>query len=138
MSTQIKIHNIGSVTAVRDRWVDPCFPGKPFGPKGPSKLMNLCTVTVVSGVHLFRASVQNDLAGGRNYVFATLMFKKPLFKCEERCKDVLDGLRRTLFDGAFHHNIVDNYYLKSFQKWLHIPACTQIAFKREHKTKHSI
>lgn len=120
MSTQIKIHNIGSAAAVRDRWVDLCFPGKPFGLEGPPKLMNLCTVTVVSGVHLFRASVQNDLAEGRNYLFATLTFKKALFKCEERCKDLLDGLRRTLFDAASHHNIADNYYLKSFQKWLHL------------------
>lgn len=28
----------------------------------------------------------------------------------------LDGLRRPWFDGAFIHNIFDDYYLKPFQK----------------------
>lgn len=66
-----------------------------------------------------------------------LTFKKALFKCKGRCKYLLDSLRRTWFDGAFHDNIVDDYYLKSFQKWLGLSMCAQAAFKRECKTKHS-
>lgn len=73
MSTQMKIHNVGSVTAVRDRQA-----GVPFKSKGlPWKLMNLgilCTVTVVSGVHILRVSVQNNLAVGWSYLFAILTF----------------------------------------------------------------
>lgn len=141
MSTQIKIHNVGSVTAVRDSWADPCSSGKPFWPKGHSKLMYLgifCTATVVSAVHILKASVQNDLAVGWSYLFAILTFKKASFKCEGRCKYLLDYFRRTLFHCAFHHNIVDDYYIKSFQKCLGLSTCTQADFKRECKTKHSV
>jgi len=89
----------------------------------------LCTVTVVHGVHILRAPVQNDLAVGWGYLFTILTFKKALFKHEGRCKHLLDSLRRTLFHCAFHHNIVDDYYLKSFQKWLGLSVSAKAAFR---------
>lgn len=88
--------------------------------------------------HILRASVHNDVAVGWICSFAVLNSKKGLFKCEGRCKQLLGTLRRTRSDGAFHHNTVDEYSLKSLQKRLGLSTCIQAAFKRKCKTRHSV
>lgn len=73
----------------------------------------LCRSTAVSGIHILKAFVLNDLLVGWIHSFL-ISALKVLFNCEGRWQYLLERLERLCFYSDTHQNIFDVCYLNFF------------------------